>query len=94
MTTAFMAFCLSYLCLFFIYVILALALNHQWGQAGILNFGLVGFAALGAYITAICMIDPEELPHVHVGLGLPFPSAFVIAVLLTGVVAWLVWRQK
>ena len=90
MTTAFIAFCLGFLSLFLIYVILALALNLQWGQAGILNFGLVAFAAIGAYITAICMIDPSDLPHVHVGLGLPFPIAFVIAILATGVIAWLV----
>jgi len=90
MTTPFIAFCLSYLSLFLIYVILALALNLQWGQAGILNFGLVGFAALGAYITAICMIDPSTLPHVRVGLSLPFPVAFLIAIIVTGIIAWLV----
>jgi branched-chain amino acid transport system permease protein len=80
MTVPFAAFCLGYLSLFLIYVIFALALNLQWGQAGILNFGLVGFAALGAYVTAICMIDPSTVPHIKVGFGLPFPVAFLIAV--------------
>lgn len=90
MTTAFIAFCLSFLALFLVYVILVLALNLQWGQAGILNFGLVGFVALGAYITAICMLDPSTLEHVDVGFGLPFPIAFVIAIIVTGIIAWLV----
>jgi len=90
MTTAFIAFLLSFLSLFLIYVILALGLNLQWGQAGILNFGVVVFAAFGAYITAICMIDPSTLPHVHVGFNLPFPAAFFIAVGITGIIAWLV----
>lgn len=90
MTTAFIAFVLSFISLFLIYVILVLALNLQWGQAGILNFGLVGFVALGAYITAICMLDPSTLEHVDVGFGLPFPIAFVIAIIVTGIIAWLV----
>lgn len=90
MTVAFIAFCLSFVSLFLIYVILVLALNLQWGQAGILNFGLVGFVALGAYTTAICMLDPSTLAHVDVGFGLPFPVAFVIAIIVTGIIAWLV----
>jgi len=90
MTTPFIAFCLGYFSLFLIYVILALALNLQWGQAGILNFGLVGFAALGAYTTAICMIDPSTLPHIRIGFNLPFPIAFVIAIIFTGIIAWLI----
>lgn len=90
MTIPFVAFCLSFLALFLIYVILVLALNLQWGQAGILNFGLVGFVALGAYITAICMLDPSTLEHVDVGFNLPFPIAFVIAITVTGIIAWLV----
>lgn len=88
MTTAFIAFCLSFFSLFLIYTILVLALNLEWGQAGILNFGIVGFMALGGYITAICMLDPSTLPHVHVGLGLPFPIAFLIALILTGIIGW------
>jgi len=90
MTVAFIAFCLSFISLFLIYMILVLALNLQWGQAGILNFGVVGFVALGAYITAICMLDPSTLEHVDVGFGLPFPVAFVIAIIVTGIIAWLV----
>ena len=90
MTTAFIAFILSFVTLFLIYAILVLALNLQWGQAGILNFGVVGFVALGAYITGVLMIDPETVPHVSVGFHLPFPVAFIIAICITGIVAWLV----
>jgi len=90
MTTPFIAFILSFVVLFLIYVILVLGLNLQWGQAGILNFGVVVFAALGAYITAILMIDPATVPLVEVGFHLPFPVAFIIAVGLTGIIAWLV----
>ncbi len=33
--------------------LVGLALNFQWGVAGLVNFGVVGFVALGAYATAI-----------------------------------------
>src|SRR3954465_5836781 len=36
--------------------ILALALNFQWGLGGIVNFGLPGFYALGAYSSALLML--------------------------------------
>lgn len=37
----------------FIYAILALGLNVQWGFAGLVNLGHVGFFAVGAYTSAI-----------------------------------------
>src|SRR3954471_12515374 len=36
--------------------ILALALNFQWGQGGMVNFGLTGFYALGADASALFML--------------------------------------
>src|SRR5438094_6725526 len=36
--------------------ILALALNFQWGLGGMVNFGLNGFYALGAYASALFML--------------------------------------
>ncbi len=90
MSVAFIAFILGLLSLFLIYTILALALNLQWGQAGIMNFGIVGFFALGAYITAVAMLDPTTLAHVDVGLNLPFPAALLLVISITGVIAWLI----
>lgn len=37
--------------------ILALALNFQWGLGGMVNFGLTGLYALGAYSCAILMVN-------------------------------------
>lgn len=34
-------------------VLVALALNLQWGLGGLVNFGLAGFYALGAYVAAL-----------------------------------------
>ena len=36
--------------------ILALALNFQWGLGGMVNFGLTGFYALGAYAAALFIL--------------------------------------
>ena len=36
--------------------ILALALNFQWGLGGMVNFGLAGFYALGAYACALLIL--------------------------------------
>src|SRR5581483_3714363 len=36
-----------------IYALLALGLNLVWGMAGMINLGLVGFFACGAYVSAL-----------------------------------------
>ncbi|MGI4814145.1 MAG: branched-chain amino acid ABC transporter permease [Janthinobacterium lividum] len=36
-----------------LYALLALSLNLQWGYTGLLNFGVVGFFAVGAYTYAL-----------------------------------------
>ena len=35
------------------YALLALGLNLVWGMAGMINLGLVGFFAFGAYVSAL-----------------------------------------
>jgi branched-chain amino acid transport system permease protein len=37
--------------------LVGLGLNFQWGVAGLVNFGVVGFVALGAYATALTVND-------------------------------------
>lgn len=36
-----------------LFMVLALALNLQWGMAGMVNFGIAGFYAIGAYVSAV-----------------------------------------
>ena len=48
-----------------IYAILALALNVMWGMAGMVNLGIVGFYAFGAYITALLTVKA----HAPIALG-------------------------
>jgi branched-chain amino acid transport system permease protein len=63
-----------------IYAILALALNVMWGMAGMVNLGIVGFYALGAYISALLTVKA----HAPIALG------FAAAVAGTALVAALV----
>ena len=39
------------------FMILALALNLQWGMTGMVNFGIAGFYALGAYTSSLLTVD-------------------------------------
>src|SRR5437764_3485739 len=59
-----------------IYAILALALNVMWGMAGMVNLGIVGFYAFGAYISALLTVKS----HAPVALG------FAAAILGTAIV--------
>ncbi len=46
----------------FVYAILALGLNVQWGFAGLVNLGHVGFFAVGAYTSAI--LSKMDIPFI------------------------------
>src|SRR2546426_4113357 len=47
------AYLITILTLVGIVAILGLALNLQWGLCGMVNFGMAGFFALGAYTAAL-----------------------------------------
>lgn len=48
-----MAYLVTITVLVAVATLVGLALNLQWGIAGMVNFGIVGFVALGAYATAL-----------------------------------------
>ncbi|MFY4814436.1 branched-chain amino acid ABC transporter permease [Haloarcula sp. AONF1] len=69
-----------------IYAMLALALNLQWGYAGLFNLGAAGFMAIGVYTMGILTAPVTASPP---GFGLPLPVAIVGAILVTGIVGGL-----
>lgn len=79
---------LDYLVFFLIvasnFSLLALALNLQWGFTGLFNVGVAGFAAIGAYTTAI-LTGPDYAGSLG-GFGLPAPMGWAAAT-LTGAAA-------
>src|SRR2546425_4170685 len=58
------------------YALLALGLNLVWGMAGMINLGLVGFFAFGAYVSALATRRG----------GVPIVAGLVLALALTAVV--------
>src|SRR5204862_1623202 len=56
-----------------LYGLLALGLNLVWGMAGMINLGLVGFFALGAYVSALATLE----------LGVPMAAGLLAAMVLT-----------
>ena len=66
--------------------ILALALNFQWGLGGMVNFGLAGLYALGAYASALLMLKA--------GMNTFFATvgAMVIVAVVCGIVAFVTLR--
>ena len=60
-----------------IYTLLSLGLVLQYGLTGLINFGTVGFFAIGAYTSALLSLH-----------GVPIPLGFAAAAVLAGVAAW------
>ncbi len=46
--------------LIFINAILALSLNLIYGYTGLFSLGHAGFIAIGAYVSALCILSPEQ----------------------------------
>jgi branched-chain amino acid transport system permease protein len=70
-----------------VYAMLVLALNLQWGYAGLFNIGVAGFMAVGVYTMGMLSTAPSSTPP---GLGLPLPIGIVggiLAASLVGIVA-------
>lgn len=76
------AYLVTILTLVSIAAIVALALNLQWGLCGMVNFGIVGFVALGAYTTAL-------LALAGTGPILALAGAVAVCALAGGLVALL-----
>lgn len=72
-----------------IYSILSLGLNMQWGYTGMLNIGVGGFFAVGAYTTAI-LTTPDSGGVYLGGFGTPFLVGAAGAMVMSGVVALLI----
>ncbi len=60
-----------------IYVLLTLGLTLQYGLTGLVNFGHVGFFAIGAYASALLSLQ-----------GLPLVASFAAAALIAALAAW------
>lgn len=71
-----------------IYALLALGLNLHWGFTGLMNVGIAGFVAVGAY-TSVILTAPASPQHLG-GFHVPLALGMLAAMLGAGVVAWLI----
>ncbi|MDX1976341.1 MAG: branched-chain amino acid ABC transporter permease [Pseudanabaenaceae cyanobacterium bins.68] len=62
-----------------IFALFSLGLNLQWGTAGLVNFGHVGFMAVGAYTTVLLS-----------QVGVPLVLALLVGMILAGAISVLV----
>jgi len=74
-----------------IYAIFAMALNVHWGYTGLLNFGIAGFFAVGAYTSALFTAKmPTGALANFVVQAFGFNMPFLVGVLMGGVVSALI----
>ena len=76
------------LCL--ISAIMTLGANIQWGYAGIVNFGIMGFAALGGLAGVLVSMPPVQAGWQAGGIGLLSGGVIIV---LTSVLAVFVWGR-
>ena len=53
------------------FMLLALALNLQWGMTGMVNFGIAGFYGLGAYTSGLLTVKAGWPIWARYGLSSP-----------------------
>ena len=95
MSTAFggiLSFIASFAIMASIYAIFSMGLNVHWGYTGLLNYGIAGFFALGAYTSALVTsrLPTGELAHYvkqAFGLGLPFLVGIAAGAVAAGIIA-------
>lgn len=78
--------------LIFINAILALSLNLIYGFTGMFSLGHAGFIAIGAYVSALCILSPEQKEMMWILEPVMWPfsvifTEFWIAVIAGGLVA-------
>jgi branched-chain amino acid transport system permease protein len=71
------AYLLSVAIVVLVYLLMSLGLTIQYGLTGLINFGLVGFFAIGAYASALLAMN-----------GVPLIVSFPAAALVAGLAAW------
>jgi len=71
-----------------IFALMALGMNVIWGMAGLINLGLVGFFAVGAYVSALLTIK------LHFPIAIGIVTGTAVAAAVGAVVALVTVRLK
>ncbi len=87
-----LSFLISFAVMASIYAILSIGLNIHWGYTGLLNYGIAGFFAIGAYMSALITSPVPTGPLAQYvkqafGLNMPFLAGVLGAAALAGLIA-------
>ncbi len=69
--------------------IMSLGINIQWGNAGIVNFGVMGFAALGGLANIIVSMPPTAKAWDEGAIFIPFGIIIFIISIISSILVWL-----
>ena len=72
---------LSILCLCLISAVMTMGANIQWGYAGLINFGIMGYTALGGLAAVLVSVPPVKEAWQVGGLNMIF-CAFLITLMV------------
>jgi len=87
------SFYISTLVVYFgVNVLSGLALNLQFGFAGVVNFGYIVFQAVGAYLAAVVVLGPSggSFQQYVFGARLPFPLPLLVAMVAGALLSLLI----
>lgn len=90
-----LSFLTSFAIMAAIYAIFSMGLNVQWGYTGLLNFGIAGFFAIGAYASAMITTPRPtgvlaDYVDQAIGLNQPFLVGVIGAAICSGILAVLI----
>jgi len=90
-----LSFLTSFAIMASIYAIFSMGLNVQWGYTGLLNFGIAGFFAIGAYASAMITTPRPtgvlaDYVDQAIGLNQPFLVGVIGAAICSGILAVLI----
>ena len=74
---------LSMLNLCLISAVMAMGVNIQWGFAGLINFGVMGFLAIGGLATVLISVPPVPEAWSAGGIGILISGLFLLAVVFS-----------
>ena len=74
---------LSMLNLCLISAVMAMGVNIQWGFAGLINFGVMGFLAIGGLATVLVSVPPVHEAWSAGGIGILISGLFLAAVVIS-----------
>ena len=74
---------LSILCFCLISAVMTMGANIQWGYAGLINFGIMGFTALGGLAAVLISVPPVKEAWQVGGLSMLFCLVIIVLIVFS-----------